>query len=155
MRKFCTTGLCVPERNYMTDISEKLSQTEKMIRDGYYFTINRARQYGKTTMLTALQRKLHNEYLCILISFEGLGDESFESSKTFSDALMTLIQDELPYTSAALEKEYIQDWYDSSVTEFREHGGKNSLSLFLCVSVPLCEIVFLFLLRFGETKLLI
>ena len=120
MRTFCTTGLCVPERNYMADISEKLNQIYKMIDNGHYFTINRARQYGKTTALTALQRKLHNEYICVYISFEGLGDESFESSQVFCDAFMSLIQDELPHTSAAAEKGYVQAWHDPSVKEFRQ-----------------------------------
>lgn len=46
MRKFNVTGVCVPEKDYMVDISGKLEQIMKLIADGCYFTMNRARQYG-------------------------------------------------------------------------------------------------------------
>ena len=51
-KRFCVTGTCIPEKNYMVDISGRI---DRIIRDyiekGQYFTINRARQYGKTTTL--------------------------------------------------------------------------------------------------------
>ncbi|MDE7184568.1 MAG: hypothetical protein K2O40_08870 [Lachnospiraceae bacterium] len=47
MIKFNVTGVCVPKKHYMVDLSEKV---DLIIRDyieqGAYFTINRARQYG-------------------------------------------------------------------------------------------------------------
>lgn len=42
----------------MADISQKFSQTMKMVQQGKYFVINRPRQYGKTTMLEAVARAL-------------------------------------------------------------------------------------------------
>lgn len=51
MRSFNTTGLCVPEDDYMVDISDRLRIMKKMVEKGQYFTINRGRQYGKTTTL--------------------------------------------------------------------------------------------------------
>ena len=51
-KKFCTTGTCIPEKNYMVDLSNRIQQIiNQYIESGQYFTINRARQYGKTTLL--------------------------------------------------------------------------------------------------------
>ena len=50
-KKFCTTGTCIPEKNYMVDLSSRIQQIiNQYIESGQYFTINRARQYGKTTL---------------------------------------------------------------------------------------------------------
>ena len=62
MKVFTTTGACIPENNYMVDITERLKKIRKMVDAGDYFTINRARQYGKTTTLTALKKYLKDEY---------------------------------------------------------------------------------------------
>ena len=67
----------------MVDISGKLAQIKEMIDYGDYFTINRARQYGKTTTLSLLEEMLKGEYIVASISFEGLGDERFESAAAF------------------------------------------------------------------------
>ena len=48
VKVFNTTGLCVPEKHYMVDLTERLVQIKAMVDAGKYFTINRARQYGKT-----------------------------------------------------------------------------------------------------------
>ena len=53
MKKFNVTGLCTPEEDYMVDISGKIAQIKKLVDSRSYFTINRARQYGKTTTLAA------------------------------------------------------------------------------------------------------
>ena len=51
---FNVNGSCNPQIHYMIDLSERLSEIKKMVDAGEYFTINRARQYGKTTLLAAL-----------------------------------------------------------------------------------------------------
>ena len=51
VKKFNVTGVCVKEKHYMVDTGEKVEQIMKLIDEGHYFTINRARQYGKTTTL--------------------------------------------------------------------------------------------------------
>ena len=53
-KKFNITGLCVPEKHYMVDTSNRINEIAKMVEDGEYFTINRPRQYGKTTTLNLL-----------------------------------------------------------------------------------------------------
>jgi len=61
MRRFNVTGLCIASKHYMVDISGKLEQIGEMIDNGDYFTINRARQYGKTTTQSLLRRTLNRE----------------------------------------------------------------------------------------------
>lgn len=58
MKRFNTTGLCVPFKHYMVDITEQVSQIRAMVDDGKYFCMNRGRQYGKTTTIAALEREL-------------------------------------------------------------------------------------------------
>ena len=71
----------------MADVSGKV---HKIIRDYIdqeeYFTINRARQYGKTTMLYLLRDALKDDYVILNLSFEGK-EEYFTSLKTFAAGL--------------------------------------------------------------------
>ena len=92
MKKFNITGTCVPEEDYMVDISEKIAQIKKLVDNRSYFTINRARQYGKTTTLHELYKTLLDEYIVILISFQGLDDETFSSSENFCVKFTELIK---------------------------------------------------------------
>ncbi len=78
-KKFCTTGTCIPEKNYMVDLSNRIQQIiNQYIESGQYFTINRARQYGKTTLLYLLEKLRKQDYLVLSLSFEA-ADEYFES----------------------------------------------------------------------------
>jgi len=95
MRKFNLTGVCVPGRHYMVDLSDKVDMIVKdYIEQGAYFTINRARQYGKTTLLSALQRRLAGKYLVIRLSFEA-AEEYFVSQKIFVNGLAMDIAEQL------------------------------------------------------------
>lgn len=53
-KTFNVTGLCLPSIHYMVDINNKLKAIKQLIDKGAYFTINKSRQYGKTTTLEAL-----------------------------------------------------------------------------------------------------
>ena len=59
MKRFNLTGVCIPERHYMVDLSERV---DCIIRDyvdqGQYFTINRERQFGTPTLLSFLHLKV-------------------------------------------------------------------------------------------------
>ena len=46
---FNISGDCKPGFHYMVDIASRLSAIKAMVNQGQYVTINRARQYGKTT----------------------------------------------------------------------------------------------------------
>ena len=69
MKEFNVTGQCIPAEHYMVDISGKITQIKELIDKRRYFTINRARQYGKTTMLYELWRRLADEYTVVMISY--------------------------------------------------------------------------------------
>ena len=75
---FNTVAVCRPNQHYMVDISDKLEQISRMIDAGWYFTINRARQYGKTTLLRALRRYLQGDYYVVLMDFQTFGDAKFK-----------------------------------------------------------------------------
>jgi len=84
MRRFNVTGICVPSKHYMVDISEKIRQIMVMVEQGDYFTINRARQYGKTTTLSLLEKVLRKDHTVIRTSFEGVSESMFETENGFS-----------------------------------------------------------------------
>lgn len=74
-KKFNTTGVCVPVLHYMVDTTDIIDQIiEKYIENGEYFTMNRARQFGKTTTLELLYQKLKEKYIVLDISFEAADD---------------------------------------------------------------------------------
>lgn len=100
MKTFNVTGSCNPQRHYMVDTESRFKAVEKMIDSGAYFTINRARQYGKTTMLNMIWRKLSNNYLIIYSSFEGVGDSPFESEKSFARLFVSLMKEALQLNKA-------------------------------------------------------
>ena len=90
-KEFNVTGNCNPKRHYMVDISNKFEAVLKLIRKGKYFAINRPRQYGKTTMLDELERRLENKYILIYLSFEGIGDTIFENEASFSPRFVEMM----------------------------------------------------------------
>ena len=65
----------------MVDLSNRIQQIiNQYIEAGQYFTINRARQYGKTTLLYLLEKELRKQdYLVLSLSFEA-ADEVDKSS---------------------------------------------------------------------------
>lgn len=83
---FNVTGACYPDENYMVNIEKRLQEIKALVVDGKYFVINRARQYGKTTVLWALQQYLQPEYLPVLLSFQKLSTADFESECAFTAA---------------------------------------------------------------------
>ncbi|MCD7956306.1 MAG: ATP-binding protein, partial [Lachnospiraceae bacterium] len=84
---FNTTANCIPEKHYMVDLTERLEKIREMVDRGDYFTINRARQYGKTTTLLALADYLKKDYLVLWLDFQRLSDASFADESSFIFAL--------------------------------------------------------------------
>ena len=85
-RVFNTTGVCIPEKHYMVNINGRLQQIKVLVDEGKYFTINRARQYGKTTTLRALAEMLRDEYYVVLLDFQTFDNEKFSNGNVFSIA---------------------------------------------------------------------
>lgn len=85
-KTFNTDGYCDPKLHYMVNLDTRLREIKSMVDAGKYFTINRARQYGKTTVLTALADYLQTEYEVISLDFQGLSYADFESEYSFASA---------------------------------------------------------------------
>ena len=102
---FNVTGPCIPTKHYMADISKQIAQIRKMVDEGAYFTINRARQYGKTTTLAALEKALKEDYLVIWLDFQAIGSASYENENTFSLAFLELFFRELKRVHADKHRE--------------------------------------------------
>lgn len=83
---FNTTGACNPKRHYMVDIEERLREIKRLVDRGKYFTINRARQYGKTTTIQALVGYLAEDYIVLSLDFQMIGNAKFETEHSFSKA---------------------------------------------------------------------
>lgn len=96
MKKYFNVNAdCKQQLHYMVDISERLGQIKAMIDAGKYFTINRARQYGKTTTLKALERILENDYTVISLDFQMVSHADFEKEESFVEAFSGEILDTL------------------------------------------------------------
>ena len=93
MKEFNTTAMCVPSENYMVDITDKAKRIKKLVDAGKYFTINRARQYGKTTTLDVLCHLLEDEYVVISLDFQDIDGGSFINSGEFSRAFARIVLD--------------------------------------------------------------
>ena len=94
MKKFNTTGVCIPSKHYMVDLSERVKEIKVLVDAGEYFAINRARQYGKTTTLNALSKTLQKDYTVAAISFEGIGAAGFSTEESFVKAFCRKIKRE-------------------------------------------------------------
>ena len=112
MKEFNTTAVCIPSKHYMVDLSERVKEIQSLVEAGKYFTINRARQYGKTTTLNALKKRIAEKYVVIALDFQRIDKDVFENGAVFSQAISRLIIDlhefenvEIPDTIiAAFEK---------------------------------------------------
>ena len=93
MKTFNTVGACVPSKHYMVDLSERIDKIKAMVDQGRYFTINRPRQYGKTTTISALDRALSPDNVVIILDFQKIGARKFATSGTFSQTLSQIILD--------------------------------------------------------------
>lgn len=91
MKVFNTTTVCIPSKHYMVDLSERVAQIKKMVDAGKYFSINRARQYGKTTTLNALKKYLTGGYQVIFLDFQGIGNAGYDSEEKFVQEFCRLL----------------------------------------------------------------
>jgi hypothetical protein len=120
LKKFNVTGVCIPEEHYMVNTQEKQARIMSLIQDGKYFTINRARQFGKTTMLMQLNRQLNSipEYTCIRLTFEGVGDEMFSDDEAFCKEFLIQINESLHFNGY----DSADKWLDDSIKGFSSLG---------------------------------
>ncbi len=123
-KKFNTAGLCIPALHYMVDTADMLGQIiEDYIEQGEYFTINRARQFGKTTTLELLYHKLKEKYIVLDLSFEA-AEEYFRSLGTLAKGLSMDISERLKIQE--VPEELCRAWETPVSPEFplRDFGRK-------------------------------
>ena len=80
---FNVNGACVPRFHYMVDLHSRLEEIGKMIAAGQYFTINKARQFRKTTILQALADYLKDDYVVLSLDFQRLSYADFAEEAAF------------------------------------------------------------------------
>ena len=84
-RCFNTTGTCNPAEHYMVNLDKRLAAVKILVDEGKYFTINRARQFGKTTTLQALGEYLNHDYFVVSMDFQmQMSHAKFQTENRFS-----------------------------------------------------------------------
>jgi hypothetical protein len=96
-RHFNVEGACYPEEHYMVNLDERIYEIKSLVDKNKYFSINRGRQYGKTTTLELLRRKISEDYEVFSLSFEGISNESYASEKIFCHMFCGLLFDAIKY----------------------------------------------------------
>ncbi|MCP5052246.1 MAG: AAA family ATPase, partial [bacterium] len=85
---------------------------------GKYFTINRPRQYGKTTVLFQVEKELAKmDYLVISLNFQEVGESMFSSEKMFTTTFLKRLRQTLkrmdnPIVDSLLPGETIPTTFD-------------------------------------------
>ena len=92
----------------MVDTTDKINKIVKLIEDEEYFTINRSRQYGKTTTIYLLKNRLKSKYEIINISFEGVSEGPFASNKGFVSMFIYRVAKAMKFTN--IKEEDIASW---------------------------------------------
>ena len=89
-KRFNTTGTCNPNLHYIMNNSKKLEEIIQMVEYGDYFTINRPRQFGKTTMLFLIKKELakREDYLPIQLNFQGVDSQFLQSDIAFGQMFL-------------------------------------------------------------------
>jgi len=109
----------------MVDITEKMKYVEGLIEEACYFTINRGRQFGKSTVLKYIYRNLSDRYYVVPISFETTSSIAWESEEGFVDNICQKIA--VGFTTIKTRNaEYERQW-----TEARKLRKFDDLSIFI------------------------
>ena len=116
-KEFNTSVTCDPKKHYMVDVTNKMKVFERLINNGKYFTITRARQFGKTSSLKWIYNNLNDRYLVVSISFEDTEEDDWISAatfyKTFCGYMMTAFKNKL----LTKNEEYEKFWNDAKKIE--------------------------------------
>jgi len=116
IRTFNTTGVCNPEQHYMVDLAERLAQVRILVDAGSYFTINRARQFGKTTTLNALTGYLNHEYYVVSMDFQmQMSNAKFKNENSFALAFAKAF-----IASFRVNKKSEGSVYEAAISRFAE-----------------------------------
>lgn len=129
-KRFNITGVCRPQIHYMVNLDSRLAEIKELIDVGEYFTINKARQYGKTTHIRALTQYLSENYFVISLDFQMLSYADFEDEASF---VMAFSRELLAITES-------KDCFSNKIKEQLIHFSENNIPnmklayLFACLS---------------------
>ena len=119
MRRFNTTGTCYPDEHYMVDITKRLDIIEQKVANGEYITINRGRQYGKTTTLYHLTKRLSKDYVVFSISFESFNQNNFATDDRLAFSLVSLMKNQIKI------RKNINDYIRDAITAIIDKNSEN------------------------------
>ncbi|MDE7479455.1 MAG: ATP-binding protein, partial [Lachnospiraceae bacterium] len=137
-RYFNTEGLCNPEEHYMVKLEGRLCQIKTLLVDRMkYFIINKGRQYGKTTMLGALEKYLKDEYIVIALDFQLMGAGDFADEETFVSAFAKVFMEVFDLTDFDSKDGLLKPL--AELAQKKEKGSLNELFVRLsrvCAKAP-------------------
>ncbi|MDM8562897.1 hypothetical protein QUF54_06035, partial [Candidatus Marithioploca araucensis] len=116
LKRFNDTGLCIPYRHYMVDTSVKLKQIIQLVERDEYFTINRPRQFGKTTTLFLLAKQLNRRDDCVAlkISFEEIDTDSYQNQSTFIQIFLDMLIEEFEFLQLSELADFTKQHLDTT-----------------------------------------
>lgn len=125
-KTFNVTADCKPDEHYMVNLDTRIAEIKALIDEERYFTINRARQYGKTTLLRALNRCLRSEYYVVLMDFQTFGNAKFRNENvfalSFASTFLRLLNGNQPEMSDAFRERILclQDIINERCLDFEQ-----------------------------------
>ncbi|MDO5423393.1 MAG: AAA-like domain-containing protein [Eubacteriales bacterium] len=114
----------------MVDLGKRLIEIKAMVDHGDYFTMNRARQYGKTTTLRALGRFLQKDYIVLSLDFQKLSSSDFAKESAFTEALAR----EILKKTALRERMSEEIWNELQTFAYGGEDQAKLALLFACFS---------------------
>ena len=116
-KEFNTSVTCDPKRHYMVDVTAKMKVFERLINDQKYFTITRARQFGKSSALKWIYNNLNDRYMVVSISFEDTEPKDWADAAAFYNLFCGYMAE--AFTSDILTKneKNAKFWTDAQLIE--------------------------------------
>jgi hypothetical protein len=102
--------------DYMVDISGRVKATKEMVSKGLYFTINRPRQFGKSTLITALEKEISKDMYCAFISFEWSDEDNFGDPEKFCSSFISKVKESINSRDEVADG----DWFGESGKTFND-----------------------------------
>ncbi len=86
-----------------------------LVDEGAYFTINRARQYGKTTTLNELAKVLAEDYFVVRLDFQSLSSACYKDENAFSLAFASCFARSAAFFDKNITEEHpvLKRFYDA------------------------------------------
>ncbi len=131
---FNTSVTCNPKIHYMVDTTAKMKVFERMINGRCYFTIKRARQFGKSTSLNWILHNMSQDYLVVPISFETESDVNWQNDGTFfkyfCGKMVRIFTD-----MDGIDQSYIKYWESAQAQDIADFDNFSDVIKVFCKTV--------------------